>query len=612
MLNDARSGEPLGPRSGRGLAILALLAIGAGAAVVAVRFDFVKRARYGSAEIPVVDTQGLEKPLAARIAERRSAVAEHPYSAEAWGALAMASDVHELYPTAIASYERAEKLDPKDWRWPYFLGIARRIGDQRAAIADFRRAAALKPDYAPLRFYLGHGLLQTEQLDAAEVEFAGAADLDPKLVAPHLGLAKIALAGGDHARALAELDKAQALGPKSEEIRWLYAQAWRAAGDSAKAAQYAPEGSISRALEPVPDVVRAEMMWNEGVTARFRRQRAEGWLERKEPERAVAELASAVQESPQSLELAMALGDLYSKLGRGDDACTAYAHAVEIAPDDPRAVAALGAALLRKGDTAKAADTLRRALELDPKNVEAKNNLGALLAGSGKPEEGLELLKSVVEATPEDVDARFNYAQGLRSLRKFDEAREQYTKAIELAPDRLQLRFELGMMLASANDFDGAAREFREIIAREPMRSSAHSNLILSLLAARQHQAAIDAARAAADVFPKELQFRGQLAWMLATSPEPKARNGGEAVLLAQALCDETKNENPEMLVIHGAALAETGDLERAIARIGEALELLKPKQGGLVSDPKMIGVIDRAQACLKAFRAGEPYHEAE
>ncbi len=65
-----------------------------------------------------------------------------------------------LYTIAIAAYERALELQPKDPNVLTDLGIAYRgLGDPEAAVARFRQAAAVDPSHLQSRFNLGLVLL---------------------------------------------------------------------------------------------------------------------------------------------------------------------------------------------------------------------------------------------------------------------------------------------------------------------------------------------------------------------------------------------------------------------------------------------------------------------
>jgi len=64
-----------------------------------------------------------------------------------------------------------------------------------------------------------------------------------------------------------------------------------------------------------------------------------------------------------------------------------------------------------------------------------------------------------------------------------------------------------------------------------------------------------------------------ELAWLLSTHPDPKSRDGAEAVRLAERACALTERRIPVILDTLGAAYAETGDFPRAISAIEEALK---------------------------------------
>ena len=57
-----------------------------------------------------------------------------------------------------------------------------------------------------------------------------------------------------------------------------------------------------------------------------------------------------------------------------------------------------------------------------------------------------------------------------------------------------------------------------------------------------------------------------ELAWLLATYPDSKSRDGAEAVRLAERACDLTERRILALLDTLAAAYAETGDFPRAIS----------------------------------------------
>ena len=111
------------------------------------------------------------------------------------------------------------------------------------------------------------------------------------------------------------------------------------------------------------------------------------------------------------------------------------------------------------------------------------------------------------------------------------------------------------------------------------------------------------------DLFEKALALDDQLspacnnlAWMLASHPDPQIRNGKEAVDLAEHACRLTNNEQPVYLGTLAAAYAEAGRFSDAIATAEKARDLAR--KAGLEK------VAERNEQLLEFYRAGRPYHE--
>ncbi len=567
--------------------------------------------RYGSASVPLPAGGPLEAPLAERIAERVAQVRAHPNDAQAWGKLGETYDVHEIFPQAILCYERAQLLAPADPRWPYWLGIAQRVGDQKAALACFERTIGLSPDLAAAHFYAAHGYLALERPDDARREFERALALEPEAPAALIGMAKLALSRDDGKTALEFLARAGQQPQSTSEARWLSAAAWRALGDETKAQSFSAPNEAPPAQETFPDKLRSQLFWDEGVTLAFARQRSDAYLARGENDRALQELQLYVDKAPKSADALVLLADAYSRVGKPDEALARYQAACTLDPTQASALSQWGLALARKGRTAEALAKLRQALDLEPSSVEFKSNIAILLCSSQEKndrEEGLRLLGEAAEARPEDVSLRLNLAQALRANGRNEEALAAFLRVLALAPDDARMRFEYGVLCATTGHLEDAAQAFARVVELSPSKSAARINLARALTQLGRHQAALAALRSFQEFAPHNVEARSGLAWMLCTSPDDGSRAGPEALALAKELTSETEAKNPEMLVILSAAQAEVGDFESAVKSIEQALELLKPKPPDPVYDPAQVGIIDRALEMDKAFKAGKPY----
>src|SRR5204862_788811 len=63
-----------------------------------------------------------------------------------------------------------------------------------------------------------------------------------------------------------------------------------------------------------------------------------------------------------------------------------------------------------------------------------------------------------------------------------------------------------------------------------------------------------------------------ELGWLLATFPNPSARDGQEAVRLAERACALTERKQPALLTTAAAAYAEIGKFPEAITTARDAL----------------------------------------
>jgi hypothetical protein len=98
---------------------------------------------------------------------------------------------------------------------------------------------------------------------------------------------------------------------------------------------------------------------------------------------------------------------------------------------------------------------------------------------------------------------------------------------------------------------------------------------------------------------PRNAQAHNSRAWLLATCPDAKYRDGKQAVASATRACELTEWKKAYDVGTLGAACAEAGDFAAAAK--------WQAKANGMYTTDK-----DRTNgaARLKLFQAGKPYHE--
>lgn len=120
---------------------------------------------------------------------------------------------------AIAEYRTAIRLDPDFASAHYNLGVAlTHKGDLDGTIAEYRTAIRLYPDDAYAHNNLGATLEEKGDLDGGIREYREALHLKPDDAIAHNNLANALMQKGDLLAALDEVEKARKLDPKNPSI----------------------------------------------------------------------------------------------------------------------------------------------------------------------------------------------------------------------------------------------------------------------------------------------------------------------------------------------------------------------------------------------------------
>jgi len=112
----------------------------------------------------------------------------------------------------------------------------------------------------------------------------------------------------------------------------------------------------------------------------------------------------------------------------------------------------------------------------------------------------------------------------------------------------------------------------------------AHYRLATGWLQARQVAEAADAFEATINLAPNSAEACNNLAWILATSPDPKLRNGARAVELAERAAQLSSNTNAFILGALAAAYAENGHFDQAIGAAQQADRLAESQRNDALS----------------------------
>jgi protein O-mannosyl-transferase len=252
---------------------------------------------------------------------------------------------------------------------------------------------------------------------------------------------------------------------------------------------------------------------------------------------AAAEALKAVEADP-SNAIARGFHALsLSELGRDDEAINEAKQAIELSPSSSVAHFDL-AVSVKRTDQERAIAEARRAIELGPENFSAYQILMNCLFESHRYSEAAQLGREWLAVIPYDAAAHSVSASALAESGDPVSAAQHLGYLLMLRPDVEQAHAQLRQILLSLAKGPDGLQRLREIAANAPDS-------------------------------PRMLD---ELAWLLATYPDSKSRDGTEAVRLAEHACDLTERKIPALLDTLAAAYAEAGDFARAISTAEETL----------------------------------------
>ncbi|UEP21552.1 tetratricopeptide repeat protein [Burkholderia ambifaria] len=358
------------------------------------------------------------------------------------------------YDAGLALMERSLAARPDASYFNNLGNMLRECGRLDDAIAHYRRAVALRPDYPEAHNNLGNALRDARDPAEAMQSCSRAIELRPGYAEAYNNL-------GNVLQDLGELDAAAASYSKAIAFHPAYAEAHSNLGNVLRTQERHADAIVHyrRAIELNP----ALRVAHRGLAIALRAtDDFDGALEH----------ARAGLE-PDDAEGHCALGRSLRSMNDFDGAARLFERACEIDPGYAPAWCRLGELRCQQGEYEESLRLCRHAIELDPELADAYNFLGLAYHNLDRMAASELSHRHAIDLNPDDADAHHNLAAALFRLDKLDEAMSEYRIAQELGVDPVKIQLTLGDILWAKRDFTGAVAAFREAVEHDPHRAYA-------------------------------------------------------------------------------------------------------------------------------------------
>jgi tetratricopeptide (TPR) repeat protein len=281
------------------------------------------------------------------------------------------------------------------------------------------------------------------------------------------------------------------------------------------------------------------------------------------------------------------------------DTLDLWRHAVRVSPGVPDAWNGLGVTHSVAGRPDEAVAAFRRAIAVGPQYTDAYFNLGRELMLQGRVAAAIPYLEFGVAHAPGNAQGVLELGMAYERTGRPAEAEARYRRSLELKPGYVPALIRLGVVEGDQGQTEAGIGHLREVLARspgDPLASLALAGLLSKNAGASPEVVTLLERAIAAK--PGWAEPLNELAWLLATDPDPSRRDAAAALRLA----DSALAQGPQANVIdtRAAALAALGRFDEAALAAGRAEGLARA-----VGDTSLA---EQIAARRDGYRRGRPF----
>ncbi len=366
--------------------------------------------------VPAVTVEGLDADVRAALVKARDQAVAQPKSAEASGNLGMVLEAHTLYQPAALAYQRAVRLDPKEFRWRYYLALClEKNGQLDEALASVSEGLRIRPDYAPAVVEKASLLLKLGRFSESAAVLEPFLAQNPRSAQALYLLGRVKFAQQAYAAA-------DDLYRRATEAWPSFGSAWFGLGETSKRLGHPAETEKDYQLAethkdqypPSDDELYAQMMkLATGIENRL--MRAKSLLNQREFDQASRIYKEVLQQYPDNLDCLVNLLYIAQNPSQAtpEEIEDLYQRARAVSPKLPEVYMYHGTALAAQGKFDAAVGELDKAIQLKPNNAEAHAWLADVRERQHRLDDAVEQYRIAIEQQPDFRIARLELAKDL-------------------------------------------------------------------------------------------------------------------------------------------------------------------------------------------------------
>lgn len=491
----------------------------------------------------------------------------------------MAVNLKDCAPLVSIHAAGLDKNQESEWNKIYNEGVdLETAGSYREALALYKKAAGIDPQYADLQFRMGRCDLALTNHDQARRDFELARDYDAldfrsdtrinsaikEEASRHAGQGVFLL---DAANTLAQSSRDGIPGLELffEHVHFNFAGNYLLALNFAEQAKKLLPGWITArdkgnwASAEICDRRLAVTVWDrqrvwEPIMSRMTTAPFTGQFNH----------AANLKTYQAKLDEAKSLMDTQTP----GQARQMYEQALALAPDDYNLHGNFERFLEAGGYLAQAIAEAKRCCEIVPQLPGGFYYVGTLLVREGRVTEAAEYFSRAIAIRGDYAEAQNEMGEILANQQKATEAIDRFQRAIRADPNYVETYLNLGFLQQSQERFDAAMASYQKAASLEPEGPADYFNRANVAASRGQWDEAIAFLRAVVKAKPEFWQARYQLGIQLASKGETEE---------AQRQFSEAIRYRPDFIQAHlhlGTALNRQGKLDRALAEYHTVLQL--------------------------------------